>query len=154
MTFTLENDNNVIVHALEKIISYARNTQYILLAQSVWWISSIIGLQEGLIRHIDNIKAQRSVLGIEVPAEVSRGTNIERTNIHPQSVLRIDTSNSSHCHSEAGIASASEHIIHKEVIEKCELFLEQSKQERKAFGRNTPLASRAIQKKIKPITIF
>jgi len=54
MTITFENDNNVIVYALGKIISYARNNQFIFLAQSVWWISSIIGLQQGLIIRIDN----------------------------------------------------------------------------------------------------
>jgi hypothetical protein len=56
MTITYENDNDVILYALEKIISYARNNQYSFLAQSVWWISSIIGLQQGLIIYIDNLK--------------------------------------------------------------------------------------------------
>jgi len=56
MTITFDNDNDVIVYALEKIISYARQYQYIFVAQSVWWLASVIGLQEGLIRHIDNLK--------------------------------------------------------------------------------------------------
>jgi hypothetical protein len=43
MTITFANDNDVIIYALEKILSYARDTQYIFLAQSVWWITSIIG---------------------------------------------------------------------------------------------------------------
>jgi hypothetical protein len=57
MTITFESDKDVIVYALEKIISYARNNQYIFLAQSIWWISSTIGLQEGLVIYIDNLKA-------------------------------------------------------------------------------------------------
>jgi len=55
MTITFENDTDVIVYALEKIIAYARDKQYIFLVQSVWWISSIIGLQQGLITYIDNL---------------------------------------------------------------------------------------------------
>jgi len=54
MTITFENDNDVIVYALEMIISYARKNQYIFVAQSVWWIASIIGLTEGLVIYIDN----------------------------------------------------------------------------------------------------
>jgi hypothetical protein len=56
MTITFENDNDIIVYALERIISYARENHYIFLAQSIWWISSIIGLQQGLVIHIDNCR--------------------------------------------------------------------------------------------------
>jgi len=58
---TFENDNNVIIFPFEKLISYARDNQYIFLAQSIWWISSIIGLQEGLIRQINNQQKQCKV---------------------------------------------------------------------------------------------
>jgi hypothetical protein len=58
MTITFTNDNDVIVYALEKIIAHARNNHYIFLAQSIWWISSIIGLQQGLVIHIDNLRRQ------------------------------------------------------------------------------------------------
>jgi hypothetical protein len=47
MTITFENDNDVIIYALEKIISYARRTQQIFVAQCVWWLASIIGLEQG-----------------------------------------------------------------------------------------------------------
>jgi hypothetical protein len=56
MTITSANDNDVIVYALEKIIAYARNNRYIFLAQSIWWISSIIGLQQEVVIHIDNLR--------------------------------------------------------------------------------------------------
>jgi len=62
MTITFENENDVIVYALEKIISYAREHQYIFVAQSVWWIASVIGLTEGLGMHIDNLRIRREIL--------------------------------------------------------------------------------------------
>jgi len=54
MTIIFENDSEVIVHALEKIICHARKHQYVFVAQSIWWIASTIGLTEGLIKYIDN----------------------------------------------------------------------------------------------------
>jgi hypothetical protein len=60
MIITFENDNNVIVYALEKVISYARDNQYIFLAQSVWRISSIIGLQQELITLIDHLRRRNN----------------------------------------------------------------------------------------------
>jgi len=62
MTITLENDNDIIVHALEKIISYAKENQYIFLAQSIWWISSIIGLQQGILTYIDNVRKRSDIM--------------------------------------------------------------------------------------------
>jgi hypothetical protein len=58
MTVTFENDNDVIVYALEKIISYARKTEQIFVAQCVWWLASIIGLEQGLANYIDNIQSR------------------------------------------------------------------------------------------------
>jgi len=61
MTITFENDNDVIVYALEKGISYARRTQLIFVAQCVWWLASIIGLEQGLVNYIDNIQTRQKV---------------------------------------------------------------------------------------------
>jgi hypothetical protein len=58
MTITFENENDVIVYALEKVISYARRTPQIFVAQCVWWLASIIVLEQGLINHIDNLNGQ------------------------------------------------------------------------------------------------
>jgi hypothetical protein len=83
MTIIFENNNDVIVYALEKIIAFARDNHYIFLAQSVWWISSIIGLQQGLIRHIDNIRERSNILDQEI-REISttpRDLQSERTDI-------------------------------------------------------------------------
>jgi len=56
MTITFKNGNDGIVYALEKLIAYARSTQQIFAAQCVWWLASIIGLEQGSIAHIDNLR--------------------------------------------------------------------------------------------------
>jgi hypothetical protein len=56
MTITFETDSEVIVYALEKIVSFARESQYLFVANCAWWIASIIGLEQGLINHIDNLR--------------------------------------------------------------------------------------------------
>lgn len=70
MTISFENDNNVIIYALEKIISFAWENQYIFVAQCIWWIVSIIGLQSGLVIHIDNL-AMRSEINCRYTREIS-----------------------------------------------------------------------------------
>jgi hypothetical protein len=47
MTITFENDNNIIVHALDKVISYTRKSQQIFVVECVWWLASVIGLEQG-----------------------------------------------------------------------------------------------------------
>jgi hypothetical protein len=61
MTITFENDNTVIVYTLEKVIAHARRTQQIFMAQCVWWLASIIGLDQGFVSYIDNIQSRRNV---------------------------------------------------------------------------------------------
>jgi hypothetical protein len=81
MSITFENENDVIVYALEKIIAFARNNRYLFVANCVWWIAGVIGLEEGLINHIDNLVAQdrihdhRAVSAIprDIAREVSPG---------------------------------------------------------------------------------
>jgi predicted histidine transporter YuiF (NhaC family) len=75
MTIIFENGNEVIVHALEKSISYASDNQYIFLARSIWWIALIIGLHYGLVIHLDNlrkyqeVKEQQALSGEETPVD-------------------------------------------------------------------------------------
>jgi len=64
MTIFVENDSEIIVYTLEKIIAFARSNQYIFLAQSVWWISSVWGLQAGIIIHVDNIRTRSEILSL------------------------------------------------------------------------------------------
>jgi len=71
MTITFENDNDVIVYALEKIIAYAGSTQQIFVAHCVWWLASIIALEQGLTSYIDNL---RSRIEITVTSEAPQNT--------------------------------------------------------------------------------
>jgi len=71
MTITFENDNDIIVYALEKVISYARRSQQVFVAQCVWWLASIIGLEQGLVNHIDNLRSQSNILPQE-PTPIPR----------------------------------------------------------------------------------
>jgi hypothetical protein len=60
MTITFETKNVVIEDALEKVVSYARRTQQIFVAQCVWWLASIIGLKQRLISSINNLGSRDS----------------------------------------------------------------------------------------------
>jgi len=84
MTITLQNDNHVIVYALEKVISKARKTQQILAADCIWWLASVIGLEQGFIIYIDNLQKRfeishdKAALVSEtrIPQEVTATSNI------------------------------------------------------------------------------
>jgi hypothetical protein len=170
MTLTFESDKDVIVYALKQIISYARNNQYLFLAQSVWWISSIIGLQQDSVIHIDNLKISRD-LGTVIPSvspfveqepldttkvKIPEVEDINR-HIHPSRLAAIQGNNSNYSDSENESISTTEADIHTEVIDYCEAFFEQSKQERNNLGRITRKASRVIKRKPdkkKPIKTF
>jgi len=80
MTITFENDNDVIVYALEKIVSYAREYRYFCVANCTWWIASIVGLHEHLRRHIDKLELGQSTIarGISsTPRDIARDVSIE-----------------------------------------------------------------------------
>jgi len=140
MPITFETDNNAIVYALERIISYARKNQYIILAQSIWWISSIIGLQQGLVNYIDNLRE---------PSEAYQAPSInqcDRDNIHPDCISRItnpipnlDSPNYGNSRdsseSESEQLSPSDDSLHDQILDHCEEFLQQSKQEREKVAR-------------------
>jgi len=71
MRITFENDNNVIIYALECVISHARRTQQIFVAQCVWWLASIVGLEQGLVSHINRLQGQEDMtLQEQLPHEV------------------------------------------------------------------------------------
>jgi hypothetical protein len=72
MTVTFENDNEVILYALEKVISHARRNQQIFVAQCVWWLASVIGLEKGLINYIDNLQSR---IEITVTSEAAPDTS-------------------------------------------------------------------------------
>jgi len=58
MTITFENNHDVIIHAFEKVIFYARKSQYIFVAQCIWWLASITGLEQVLVIHINNLSGR------------------------------------------------------------------------------------------------
>jgi hypothetical protein len=155
MTIIFDSDKDVIVYALEKSISFARTNQYIFLAQSVWWISSIIGLQEGLVIFIDSLTIRSNIGNPEV-GTVSSEQQPSST-VPPSRVAQIYTSDRDYIQSDSESIITTETDIHHEVIDNCEAFLEQSKQERKAVGRFTQQPSRVVKqraKKKKPIKTF
>jgi len=78
MTITFENDNNVIDYAIEKIMLYAKVNQHILLAQSIWWISSIIALQQGLVVSINNLQERTSKAMVDTSSEGTKHIHSSR----------------------------------------------------------------------------
>jgi len=72
MMITFDNDNDVIAYELVKIIAHARRTQQIFATHCVWWLASIIGLEPGLIRYIDNLSSR---VGISVTSEAPQDTS-------------------------------------------------------------------------------
>jgi hypothetical protein len=83
MTLTFANENDVIVFALEKIIQFAKNHQYLFVANCVWWIAGVIGLESGLITFIDNLElrnlAYRSREISSTPRDIAREVSPEVT---------------------------------------------------------------------------
>jgi hypothetical protein len=61
LTSTVETESDVIVYALEKIISFGRENQYLFVANCAWWIAGIIELDSGLTVHIDNLATRRNI---------------------------------------------------------------------------------------------
>jgi hypothetical protein len=80
MTITFENDNDVIVYALMKVISYARKIQQVFVAECVWWLASISGLEQRLVIYIDNRRAryEKSVQQESSEAPDTRTTDPEQ----------------------------------------------------------------------------
>jgi len=79
MTITFENESDVIVYAFEKVISYARRNQQIFVAQCIWWLASIIGLESGLVIHIDNLRKRESLTTSEKEDGIVHPDRIQRT---------------------------------------------------------------------------
>jgi len=158
MTLTFENDNDVIVYAFEKIICYARKNQYIFVAQSIWWIASVIGLTDGLVTHINSLRvrseADRLPLEVEqfaIGAKVSTEPkdqpriNIKGSDVHPDRISQVsDTVNSSYQveSSEPELESASK------VIQHTGRFINQSRKERWALALKPSVLSRTRSGKV------
>jgi len=174
MTITFENDRDIMVYALGNIISYARVNQYIFLAQTIWWISSIIGLQQRLVDHIDKLRdrpeagqcipqvtgtvgqSQANQLIRRISAtprdnqEESR-CGVDLQNIHPNRVFQIhnmiqDISDLELDSSESSRSSC--------LIEKTKQFIKNFQKERKAIRKPVSPLTRTRSGKVpeKPLT--
>jgi len=84
MPITFEDDTEVIIYALEKIITIARNTQQIFVAQCIWWLATVITLEQGLVQHIDTLH------GRTVPINTTSETMVLNTDTedHQDKVLK------------------------------------------------------------------
>jgi len=69
MTITFKDDSDVIIYALEKIISFARERQHLFVASCIWWIASVIGLEQGLVNHIDNLRERKRLVPLEAESK-------------------------------------------------------------------------------------
>ena len=94
MTITFENDNDVNVYVLEKIIAFAQGKRYIFADHCVWWLASIIGLEQGLIIHIDNLWGQeetriQSSASVLQASEDAIQLEDTRSQIHPSRIHQM-----------------------------------------------------------------
>jgi hypothetical protein len=118
MTITFENDNDVIVYALEKVIAYARRTQQIFVAQCIWWLASIIGLDQELINHFDKLQSRFNVT-------ITR----EEAPSVPRAVSPIPRDNQKDQRQD-------------KVLKECEEFLRESRRLREAISEDNELAEK------------
>jgi len=163
MIVTFENENDIIVYALEKIICYARDNHYIFVAQSIRWIASIIGLSEGLATHIDNLRIRFGASQLiseedqlfpekDLPNKLSkhRDLEIQESSIHPERVFQVnkDREDSEVEGSQAQLSRATT------IIQSTKAFIEQSQKERKALRKKPCGLSRTRSGKVprKPLT--
>jgi len=90
MTLTFENDSDVIVYALQKILSFARENQYLFVANCVWRIAGIIGLDSGLVIHINNLESRRGValrVVSTTPRDIARSVSVKSDQINLEEEL-------------------------------------------------------------------
>jgi hypothetical protein len=90
MTITFERDNDVIVYALEKIIAFARENQYLFMGKCVWWIAGIIGLDSGLTIYIDTLEVRKQIGQLRIsptPRDIGRSASANSQEIEIEKEL-------------------------------------------------------------------
>jgi hypothetical protein len=142
MTITFENDNDVIVYGLEKVISYARRTQQIFVAQCVWWLASVIGLEPNLIAHIDKLRIREGLVP-EEPKESPRDSeqhqerqepaksDLQTANVHPDRVDQISNTREV----SATPRDLAEDQRLDQLLNKAELYITESVQARNSLSK-------------------
>jgi len=164
MTITFENENDIIVYALEKIISYARDNHYIFIAQSVWWIASVIGLSEGLATHIDNLRirfeanlivAEEDKISKEKDSTIISSkrpnTAIQENHIHPDRISQIGNKDSDDNEVDNSELESDRATF---IIQSARRFVNKSRKERQAYKQKPHVLSRTRSGKVpaKPLT--
>ena len=126
MTITFENGNDVIVYALDKVISYARRTQQIFAANCVWWLASIIGLEQGLVVYIDNLQKRSN--------ETTVGTSGLEVSITPRNIQ-----GDSRARDESAPVTSRDLMNDRQadlVLDRAEQFIEDSERARNTWQRS------------------
>jgi len=141
MTINFENDNDVIVYALEKIISYARDNQYIFLAQSIWWISLIIGLQSGLVIHINNIRERSN------HSTNQQGKEVSATPRDIQGDSRSQNKTKQSCIAESS-SDIEGYDRQEKILQDCETFIKKSQPQQRIAALKS--ASKTTSRRINP----
>jgi len=90
MTITFENDNDVIIYALEKILSFSKKHQYLFVAQCILWISTVIGLERGLTINIDNLE-RRQVLRMGSSENNSVNIDYDQSTVSAEDLSEAET---------------------------------------------------------------
>jgi len=154
MTITFDNDNDVVVYALERIISYARTHRYFFVTQCVWWLASSIGLEKGLVVHIDNLRIQSEVYlspsdRATVTARVhpERVSQIELSGLNDEDYICCDIGESSKAESE--YSNTSQDQKYDQVFHNCEEFLRQFEIDRKIIAERSLKNSQQLPRKLR-----
>jgi hypothetical protein len=152
MTVIFENDNDVIVYVLENVIFHAKRTQQIFVAQCMWWLASIIGLERELINYIDKLQSRVNVTVIPEKVRTESRLVPEEVPVRRVSVSPIPR-------------DQQEDQRRDQVLKECEVFLRNSKKQReveslKGSGRtgtgqinprkSTKDSFRVSKKRVKP----
>jgi hypothetical protein len=90
MTITFEKDNDVIVYAHEKIIAFARENQYLFVANCAWWIVGILGLDSGLTIYIDTLEVRNQIRQLRIsptPRDIDRSVSANSQQIEIEKEL-------------------------------------------------------------------
>jgi hypothetical protein len=96
MTITFQDDKDVIIYALEKIVSFARENQFLFVANCAWWIAGILDLDSGLISFIDNLESRKRAYQpreiSNIPRDITRSESVDLEQIRlEERILRNKT---------------------------------------------------------------
>jgi hypothetical protein len=173
MTITFENDNDVIIYALEMVFIYARRTEQIFVAQCVWLLASIICLEQGFVIQFDTAKqiSENTNMGSGRPtSDLGNSVKYEgrvsptpwdyqedprlgpkENRVHLERRNQVDYTNLDIRDLDL---NATDKDLNKKVIESTKVFLAQSRKQKQAFKWKTDQLSRTRCGKIqvKPLT--